>query len=105
MALGGGEDLAFLYSGPLMIHGGGMARVLAAGFETELGKIGKTLQAAVSAPSLVQRDTRRVVRVMAAAGLSLCALLALVYGITRGDWLRGFLAALTMAMAVLPEEL
>ena len=42
---------------------------------------------------------------MATAGLSLCALLALLYGITRGDWLRGFLAALTMAMAVLPEEL
>jgi len=27
------------------------------------------------------------------------------YGLTRGDWLRGFLAALTLAMAILPEEL
>ena len=25
--------------------------------------------------------------------------------VTRGDWLRGFLAALTLAMAILPEEL
>ena len=79
--------------------------MLATGLGTELGKIGTTLQAAVSEPSLLQRDTRRVVRVMATAGLSLCALLALIYGITRGEWLRGFLAALTMAMAVLPEEL
>ena len=101
----GGDDLPFVYSGTLMVNGVGMARVLATGFRTELGKIGKTLQSVVSEPSLVQLDTRRVVRVMAAAGLSLCALLALVYGITRGDWLRGFLAALTMAMAVLPEEL
>ncbi|MEO8052330.1 MAG: cation-translocating P-type ATPase [Acidobacteriota bacterium] len=101
----GGDDLPFVYSGTLMVHGAGMARVLATGLGTELGKIGKTLQNAVSEPSLVQRDTRRVVRVMAGAGLSLCALLAVVYGITRGDWLRGFLAALTMAMAVLPEEL
>jgi P-type Ca2+ transporter type 2C len=101
----GGDDLPFVYSGTLMVQGAGLARVLATGFGTELGKIGKTLQSVVSQPSLVQRDTRRVVRVMAAAGLSLCALLALVYGITRGDWLRGFLAALTMAMAVLPEEL
>ncbi len=101
----GGDDLPFVYSGTLMVNGAGMARVLATGFRTELGKIGKTLQSVVSEPSLVQLDTRRVVRVMAAAGLSLCALLALVYGITRGDWLRGFLAALTMAMAVLPEEL
>ena len=101
----GGDDLPFVYSGTLMVQGAGMARVLATGFGTELGKIGKTLQNVVSTPSLVQRDTQRVVRVMAVAGLSLCGLLAVVYGITRGDWLRGFLAALTMAMAVLPEEL
>ncbi len=101
----GGDDLPFVYSGTLMVQGAGMARVLATGLGTELGKIGKTLQAAVSEPSLLQRDTRRVVRVMATAGLSLCGLLALIYGITRGEWLRGFLAALTMAMAVLPEEL
>ncbi|HSR07706.1 MAG TPA: cation-translocating P-type ATPase [Bryobacteraceae bacterium] len=101
----GGDDLPFVYSGTLMVQGTGMARVLATGLGTELGKIGKTLQAAVAEPSLLQRDTRRVVRVMATAGLSLCALLALIYGITRGEWLRGFLAALTMAMAVLPEEL
>jgi Ca2+-transporting ATPase len=105
MGTPGGDDLPFVYSGTLMVQGAGMAHVLATGFGTELGKIGKTLQDVASQPSLIQRDTRRVVRVMAAAGLSLCALLALVYGITRGDWLRGFLAALTMAMAVLPEEL
>ncbi len=101
----GGDDLPFVYSGTLMVNGAGMARVLATGFRTELGKIGKTLQNAAAEPSLVQLDTRRVVRIMAAAGLSACAVLALIYGITRGDWLRGFLAALTMAMAVLPEEL
>ncbi|MDD1749201.1 MAG: cation-translocating P-type ATPase, partial [Methanothrix sp.] len=27
-----------------------------------------------------------------------------IYGLTRGDWLQGFLAGITMAMAVLPEE-
>ena len=101
----GGDDLPFVYSGTLMVHGAGMARVLATGLQTELGKIGKTLQSGTSEPSLIQRDTRRVVRVTAAAGLSLCGLLALIYGLTRGDWLRGFLAALTMAMSVLPEEL
>ena len=100
-----GDDLPFVYSGTLMVNGAGMARVLATGFTTELGKIGTTLQGIASEASLVQLDTRRVVRVMAAAGLSLCVLLAVIYGIARGDWLRGFLAALTMAMSVLPEEL
>ena len=37
--------------------------------------------------------------------LALCGLLVVFYGLTRGDWLRGFLAALTLAMAILPEEL
>src|SRR6185369_17576617 len=60
----GGDDLPFVYSGTLMVQGAGMARVLATGLGTELGKIGKTLQAAVAEPSLLQRDTRRVVRVM-----------------------------------------
>ena len=101
----GGDDLPFVYSGTLMVQGAGMAQVLATGSRTELGKIGSTLQTLAPEPSLVQRDTRRVVRIMAAGGLSLCGLLALIYGLTRGDWLRGFLAALTMAMAVLPEEL
>jgi Ca2+-transporting ATPase len=101
----GGDDLPFVYSGTLVVQGTGMARVLATGLETELGKIGKTLQTVGVAPSLIQKETRQVVRRMALGGLSLCALMVVIYGLTRGDWLRGFLAALTMAMAVLPEEL
>ena len=41
---------------------------------------------------------------LAILGLSLCALVVVIFGITRGDWLQGFLAGITMAMAVLPEE-
>ena len=46
-----------------------------------------------------------MVRVLALAGLVLCSLLVVFYGLTRGDWLRGFLAAVALAMAILPEEL
>ncbi len=46
-----------------------------------------------------------MVRVLALVGLALCGLLVVFYGVSRGDWLRGFLAALTLAMAILPEEL
>ena len=41
---------------------------------------------------------------LAILGLTLCALVVVIYGFTRGDWLQGFLAGITMAMAVLPEE-
>ncbi len=53
----------------------------------------------------MQHETQRVVRWVAAVGLTLAAGLALAYGATRGDWLHGLLAGLTLAMAILPEEL
>jgi Ca2+-transporting ATPase len=35
---------------------------------------------------------------------AVCVLVVVIYGITRADWLHGFLVGLTLAMAVLPEE-
>jgi len=101
----GGDDLPFVYSGALVVHGSGIARVTQTGIHTELGKIGATLKSVSAEPTLLEKDTRRLVRAMATVGLSLCALFVVIYGATRGDWLRGFLAALAMAMSVLPEEL
>ncbi|MBY0238664.1 MAG: cation-translocating P-type ATPase, partial [Burkholderiaceae bacterium] len=49
--------------------------------------------------------TAQAVRVVALSSIILVVLLALWYGITRGDWLNGILAGLTMAMALLPAEL
>ena len=45
-----------------------------------------------------------MVRNLALLGLSLCLLVAVIYGATRDDWLGGFLAGVTLAMATLPEE-
>jgi len=39
------------------------------------------------------------------AALALAAALAIAFGLLRGDWLHGMLAGLTLAMAILPEEL
>ena len=105
MAPPGGDDLPFVFSGTLVVRGTGLALARATGFQTQLGKIGKSLRELEQEPTLLQRDTRRMVRVLALAGLALCVLLVVFYGLTRGDWLRGFLAALTLAMAILPEEL
>lgn len=52
----------------------------------------------------LQRETGRVVRNLAVFGLSLCALVVILYGLTRGYWLNGLLAGITLAMAMLPEE-
>jgi Ca2+-transporting ATPase len=100
----GGDDLPLVFSGTLMVKGQGVARVIAIGIHTEIGKIGKALQNVVPEETGLQKETRKLVRILALVGLSLCALVVIVYGLTRNDWLGGFLAGITMAMAMLPEE-
>ena len=100
----GGDDLPFVYSGTLLVQGHGFAEVRATGIHTEIGKIGKALQAVEQEDTLLQKQTSRLVRNLALFGLSLCVIVVVVYGVTRGNWLAGFLAGITLAMATLPEE-
>jgi len=100
----GGDDLPFVYSGTLVISGRGEARVTATGSGTEMGKIGKALGTIQEEDTLLKKETSRIVRDFALAGLVLCALVVVVYSLSRGNWLQGFLAGLTLSMAMLPEE-
>jgi Ca2+-transporting ATPase len=93
------------YAGTLVTQGTGCGRVSATGPRSALGRIGMSLAALERQPSPVQRETARIVKGVAAGGLLLAGGLALAYGLLRGDWLHGLLAGLTLAMAVLPEEL
>ena len=104
MARPGGDDTPFLFSGTLVVQGQGVAEVKAIGSQTEIGKIGKALQSVESERTLLQIETGRLVKRLTILGLSLCALVVVIYGLTRGDWLQGFLAGITLAMATLPEE-
>ena len=104
----GGDDTPFLFSGTLVVQGQGVAEVQTIGAETELGRIGKALQSVKQEPTHLQRETASMVKRLAAAGLSLCVavvvLFALTHGGARKDWLDGLLAGITLAMATLPEE-
>jgi len=100
----GGDGLPFVYSGTMVVRGQGVARVTATGVNTEIGKIGKALQTVKPEHSLLQKETARIVRDFAGIGLVLCAIVVVTYGMTRGNWLQGFLAGVTLAMAILPEE-
>jgi len=104
LAKPGGDDLPFVYSGSLVVQGQGIARVLSTGINTEIGKIGKSLQELETEITPLQRQTRRLVRNLALIGISLCVAVVLLYGFTRHDWLSGILAGITLAMATLPEE-
>jgi Ca2+-transporting ATPase len=100
----GGDDLPYVFSGTMVVQGQGVAKVHATGVRTEIGKIGKALQAVKPENTPLQKEMGRLVRNLAIVGVSLCVLVIVVYGLTRHDWLQGFLAGITLAMATLPEE-
>jgi Ca2+-transporting ATPase len=100
----GGDDSPFVFSGTLVVRGRAVAEVRAIGAATEIGKIGASLAAVTADRTRLEREVDRIVRVIAFVGLSLCVALVLVSGITKGEWIRGLLAGITLAMAVLPEE-
>ena len=100
----GGDDQPFIYSGTLVVKGQGVTQVRATGMRTEIGKIGKALQILQPEDTNLQQQTSKIVRNFALIGLGMCALVVVVFGLTRGDWLNGFLAGITLAMATLPEE-
>ena len=100
----GGDDLPFVFSGTLVVAGQAAGVVKAIGFGTELGKIGTALQSVEEERTPLQVQTGKVVRVFALTGGFLCVLVVIVYWLTRGNLLKGFLVGLSLAMAMLPEE-
>lgn len=100
----GGDALPFVYSGTLVVQGRGMARVLATGARSEIGKIGQALQKMDNEATPLQREINRLVRTLAIIGVLLSLLLLVIYSVMYGNWLQGFLSGITLAMSILPEE-
>ena len=100
----GGDETYCVYSGSLIVQGQGVGLVAATGLQTEIGRIGKALQTIQPGETQLQLDTGRVVKRVATGALGLAAVVALLYGLTHGDWLEGVLAGIALAMALLPEE-
>ena len=99
-----GEDAPAVFSGSLVVRGHGLAQVFATGINSELGKIGKALGDIPEEPTRLHAQTRQLVKLFGAIGLTLSVLVVLFYGLQRGDWLAGALSGITLAMAILPEE-
>ncbi len=100
----GGDDQPFVYAGTLVVRGSGLAEVLATGPRSAMGRIGASLGELEIGNTPLQEEISRVVKIVASAGLLLCAALVVLFGLTRGNWLQGFLAGIALAIAVLPEE-
>jgi Ca2+-transporting ATPase len=100
----GGEDIPVVYSGSMIVQGNGLVKVYATALDTEIGKIGKALDSVGEETTQLKREMGTLVKRLAFIGILLCILVITIYTITRGDLLKGFLAGITLAMAMLPEE-
>jgi Ca2+-transporting ATPase len=100
-----GEELtSSLFASTLIVRGQGVARIVRTGPATQVGRIGVELGQAVEAPTLVQRDVRRLIGIIGTLAIAFCLLVAAVYAVLRNDWLAGALSGLTLAISLVPEE-
>jgi Ca2+-transporting ATPase len=102
--LNGGHLGSTVYSGSLVVRGHGMAVVTATGGHTEIGKIGRDLGRLKPESSRLEKETARLVRIFGFVSLLVCAVVAIAYGLLRGDWAKGVLSALALAISMVPEE-
>jgi len=100
----GGDDQPFVYSGSMVVQGNGIARVSHTGMDTQIGKIGKAIKEVKESPTKLKVEIETLVKRLTITGIGLCLLVIAIYTITRGELLKGFLAGITLAMAMLPEE-
>ena len=100
----GGDDLPYVYSGSLIVRGSGIAEVFATGPRSEIGKIGQSLHSLETEPPRLRAQTARLVRLSAIGGGLVSLVVLVLYGMLRGGWLEAVLAAITIGMAMLPEE-
>jgi P-type Ca2+ transporter type 2C len=100
----GGEDTPFTYAGTLVVQGEATVKIHATGPSTAMGRIGTSLHKTVRPPSSLQKETRRVVRIVAITSLLMSVGMAAVWWLRDGSVVRGILMGLTFAMSTIPEE-
>ncbi len=101
----GGDDHSAIYSGTMIVKGRGIGEVRSTGTATEIGKIGKALTDIRVEPTLLHVQVRKLVKAIAIVAVVLSAGVFVLYWVYRGAWLQGILAAITLAMSLLPQEL
>jgi Ca2+-transporting ATPase len=101
----GGEDKPHVFAGTLVVAGRGTLTVTQTGARAEIGRIGAALSEMDRVRTALQREVDTLVRRLAVFGVGVSVLVAVGYGVTRGEPIAGLLAGISTAMALLPEEL
>lgn len=94
-----------IFQGTTVNSGRCMARVTATGNTTHLGRLGLSITSTPSTKTLLQAQITHIVQVMAMIGGIVFAAIWLLNYIHTGEVLTSLLFALTLAMAIIPEEI
>ncbi len=100
----GGDGQPYVYSGSLVARGSGVARVLATGPRSQIGRIGHSLAMLETELPRLQAQIKRVVIWCAVGGGAVALLVVVLFGLLRGSWIEAVLAGIAIGMAMLPEE-
>jgi Ca2+-transporting ATPase len=93
-----------VFAGTLVVSGQGLVRVDAVGRQTEMGRIGVSLQTITLAASPLRDEVARLTRRLVVIALMLSLGLMVLFWLLRGGWLEAMLAGITLAMGLLPQE-
>jgi P-type Ca2+ transporter type 2C len=99
------EGHNLIYQGTTVNSGKCIARVLATGNNTILGKLGKTVGSYQSPKTLLQLQLNHFVKRFALLGFIGFVIIFLVNYLHYHQWATSLLFALTMALSVIPEEI
>ena len=99
------DNQNLLFQGTTINSGKGFAKVTAIGNLTALGKLGKSLTNIIPSKTLLQKQIGNFVKMMAAFGFLIFALIWLINYFHSNNVLQSLLLGLTIAMAVIPEEI
>jgi Ca2+-transporting ATPase len=100
-----GASHQYVYKGTLVSSGSALVQVTSVGKDTQFGKIGLSLATVVISKTPLQRQIASFVRNMAIVGSIAFILVFLINYLRSPDLIMSLLAALTLAMSILPEEI
>lgn len=93
-----------VYSGTLVVDGIGRMLVQETGVNTKFGQIGKSLESIQTEQTNLQKESKRLIRILLILGIFLSIGVIIIFYLTRGDLIQSLLNGIATAMAMLPEE-
>lgn len=99
------DPVTQVFQGTTVATGKGVFKVTATGAKSEFGKLGKSIESIDAEPTPLQIQIKRFVKQMGmVGGLAFVIVFALNFMVENDFW-KALLFSLTLAMAILPEEI